>query len=306
MLNLNDLYLFVQIVDHQGFSSASRQLGIPKATLSKRVAALENNLGVRLIQRTSRRFTVTDIGNDFYRHAAAMIIEAEAAENVVRGRLAEPNGRVRISASVPTAQLLLVPHLSEIALRYPKLRIELEVTDRFVDIVQEGFDLVVRDHFAKLPDSELIQRQLCTEPICLIASEHYLARYGRPHSPHELANHHGLLTSAADTCWLLGNTAGERIKISPHPRFVSNETTTLLDAASKGLGIVCLPLSCCSKELSAQIVVRVLPEWNAGMVTTTLLMPHRRGLLPSVRAVADFLVERFNSTSDPFVLREES
>lgn len=298
MLNLNDLYLFVQVVDHQGFSNASRQLGTPKTTLSKRVAALENDLEVRLIQRTSRRFTVTDIGKDFYRHAAAMIIEAEAAENVVRGRLAEPSGRVRISASVPTAQLLLVPHLSEIALRYPKLRIELEVTDRFVDIVQEGFDLVLRDHFAKLPDSELIQRQLCTEPISLVASRGYLEQFGYPQTPHELFNHQGLLTAATETCWQLENAAGEKIKVSPQPRFTSNEISTLIDAASKNLGITCLPLSCCSKELSAQTLVHLLPEWNAGIVTTTLLMPHRRGLLPSVRALADFLVERFNGASN--------
>lgn len=297
MLNLNDLYLFVQAVDYQGFSNASRQLGIPKATLSKRVAALEDDLGVRLIQRTSRCFTITEAGKDFYRHAAAMIVEAEAAENSVRGRLAEPCGRVRISASVPTAQISLVPHLSEIALVYPKLLIELEVTDRFVDVIQEGFDLVIRDHFSKLPDSELIQRHLCIDPVCLVASADYIAQFGIPGSPHELANHQGLLTSPSETSWLLANAAGEKIDVTPKPRFISNETTTLLDAARKGLGITCLPLSLCNKELAAQELVQVLPEWNAGIVTTTLLMPHRRGQLPSVRAVADFLVERFNNNT---------
>src|SRR5690606_4340171 len=152
-------------------------------------------LGVRLIQRSSRSFVVTDTGRDFYRHAAAMLIEAEAAENIVRGRLAEPSGPVRITASVPTAQLVLAKLLPELAHKYPKLRVELEASDRFVDVIQEGFDIVVRDHFSPLPDSELVQRRIGSDPVCLVAAEAYLEQHGRLVHPEDLTAHYGLLTS---------------------------------------------------------------------------------------------------------------
>ena len=151
MLNLNDLFYFVQIVEHGGLAPAGRALGIPKSTLSKRLLELERDTGTRLIQRTSRSFAVTEIGQDLYRHAAAMMIEAEAAENVIKGRLAEPSGTVRITAAIPTAQNMLADLLPRLAHAYPKVRIVLHATDRFVDIVQEGFDIALRAHRLPLP-----------------------------------------------------------------------------------------------------------------------------------------------------------
>jgi DNA-binding transcriptional LysR family regulator len=292
MLNLNDLYFFVQVVDHQGFAPASRRLGIPKSTLSKRVAELERELGLRLIHRTSRSFVVTDTGRDFYRHAAAALVEAEAAESVVKGRLAEPSGTVRIAASVPTAQIWLSRLLPELGLALPGIRVELDVTDRFVDIVQEGFDIALRDHFAPLPDSELVQRRIVSQPIWLVASCGYLERSGLPTSPGQLAEHDGLLASALASTWRLRNEAGESLEVTPRPRFVANESVVLLGAATAGLGIACLPVKMCEQELGTKVLVRVLPGWVCGEVTTTLLTPHRRGQLPAVRAIADFLVER--------------
>ncbi len=174
MRNLNHFIVFAHVVDHKGFAPAARALNVPKSTLSKRVAELEKTLGVRLINRTSRRFTVTEIGEDFYRHASAMLIEAEAAEAIVKGRLAEPSGTVRITASVPTAQMMLAGLLPPLALTYPKMRVMLHATDRFVDVVQEGFDIAVRDHFAPLPDSGMVQRRVATDAIWLVAAPAYL------------------------------------------------------------------------------------------------------------------------------------
>ncbi|WP_338763605.1 LysR substrate-binding domain-containing protein [Massilia sp. METH4] len=284
-LNLNDLHYFVRVIDHGGFAAASRRLGIPKSTLAKRVSELERMLDVRLIQRSSRRFTVTEVGQEFYRHAAAMVIEAEAAEDVVQGRLAEPSGIVRITASIPTAQTVLRAPLVQLARDYPRLRVSLHATDRFVDIVQEGFDIAVRDHFAPLPDSNLVQRRIATDPVFLVAAPAYLAARGVPAHPRDLDSHDGAMVSAAP--WTLEAGHGEHYEARPSPVLYADESTVLLDAAGAGLGIACLPRRLCIDALSAGSVVRVLDGWTAGHVTTTLLLPSRRGQLPSVRVVAD-------------------
>ncbi|QQE09315.1 LysR family transcriptional regulator [Cupriavidus sp. ISTL7] len=293
MLNLNDLSLFVAAVEHGGFASASRQLGIPKSTLSKRVAELEQRLGARLIHRSSRSFTLTDVGRAFHEHARAALIEAEAAHDVVRQRAAEPSGTVRLTTSVPVAQQTLARRLPELALAYPKLHIQLDVSDRFVDVAQEGYDLAIRSHFAPLPDSELVQRLLSTEPIILVASPRYLAAAADPPStPEALAGHDGLLTRPMATSWRLKRD-DHTLTVTPRPRMTANESTALLAAATAGLGIACLPLSVCRSALQRGDIARVLPDWTAGHVMTSVVMPHRRGQLPAVRAVVDFLANCF-------------
>lgn len=292
MLNLNDLAMFVAAVDHNGFAAASRRLGIPKSTLSKRVAALEDELAARLIHRTSRNFVLTDIGRDFYEHAQASIIEAEAAEAVVRQRQAEPSGRVRMTASVPVAQLYLADCLPELAKRHPKLQLQLHVSDRFVDLNQEAFDIAIRSHFAPLPDSGLVQRQLMVEPIILVASSAYLEAQGVPQSPADLQEHAGLMANRNTTSWMLFN-ATSSMQASPRVAMIADETTALAGAAAAGMGIACLPELMCRDLIASAKLERVLPDWNAGSVTTTLVMPHRRGQLPGVRAAVGFLVERF-------------
>lgn len=290
MRNLNDFIVFVHVVDHKGFAPAARALNVPKSTLSKRVAELEKTLGVRLINRTSRRFTVTEIGEDFYRHASAMLIEAEAAEAIVKGRLAEPSGTVRITASVPTAQMMLAGLLPPLAKTYPKMKVMLHATDRFVDVVQEGFDIAVRDHFAPLPDSGMVQRRVATDAILLVAAPAYLERSGHPREPSDLSRHDGLLASLSAEGWTMRNDAGVVVRARPMPRFLADESNVLLEAAVSGLGITALPRKICRAAIEAGSLVRVLADWEAGNVTTTLLMPHRRGQLPSVRAVVDFIV----------------
>lgn len=289
MLNLNDLVLFAAAVEHGGFAAASRRLGVPKSTISKRVAELEDTLSARLIHRTSRSFTLTDLGRDFYEHARAALIETEAAEAVVRRRQAEPSGTVRITASVPTAQRHLAPHLPALSRAYPRLRVQVDVTDRFVDLVQEGVDIAVRDHFAPLPDSGLVQRPLRTDRILLVAAPEYLDQAGALDTPDDLAHHDGLLTGASATTWRLLGPDARTHSVAPLPRMVANEGALLIGAAIAGLGVVCLPESACRDAIADGRLRRVLPQWDAGSVTTTLVMPHRRGQLPAVRATVDFL-----------------
>lgn len=290
-LNLNDLQVFVQVVDHGGFTAASRALGLPKQTLSKRVAELERRAGVRLIHRTTRSFTVTELGQELYRHAAAMLVEAEAAENIILGRLAEPSGTVRITASVPTAQQSLATLLPRIAKAYPKIRIVLHATDGFVDIVQEGYDIAIRDHLRSLPDSGLVQRRIRTETFWLVASPDYFDDRELPGIPDDINAMDGLFTTPNDRNWTLSNS-GENAVVTPQPRYYANEGAGLLEGAIAGLGIACLPGSMCRAAIADQALIRILPDWSAGEITTTLLMPHRRGQLPSVRVVADLTIEQ--------------
>lgn len=289
-LDLNDVAAFVRVIAHGGFAAAGRALGTPKSTLSKRIADLERSLGVRLIERSSRRFVVTNVGQDFHRHAAAMLIEAEAAQSVVAERVAEPSGFVRLTASVPTVQLSLAPLLPKLARTWPKIKLVVNATDRFVDLVREGFDIGLRDHFTPLADSDLVRRPLAFSPNVLVASPAYLRRHGTPREPAELAQHHGLLVDPDDPVWRLEGSGQQRVEVTPVPRFFANESVLLLEAARAGLGIASLPASLCASREQKRALARVLPRWNAGGVSTTLLMPARRARLSAVRVVADYLI----------------
>jgi DNA-binding transcriptional LysR family regulator len=294
-MNLNDLQFFVQAVENGSFAAAARRIGVPKSTVSKRVGELEARLGARLIHRTSRSFSLTDLGRDFFEHARASIIEAENAENIVRTRLGEPSGRVRLTTSVPTAQFTLAPHLGALAERYPKLLLSLHVTDRFVDIVQEGFDIAIRSHQQPLPDSALVQRRLAVHDFFLVASPAYVERFGAPMRPDELADHRVVVAGPAETSWRLHAADGSTKDVAVKPVMAADEPFVLLRAAASAIGITALPTSVCRPAIEDGTLVHVLPDWPAGQITTTILVPHRRGQLPSVRAVVNFLIERANA-----------
>ena len=294
-MNLNDLRFLEQAVDCGGFAPAARRFGAPKSTISKRVAALEAALGVRLIERNTRNFRLTKVGQDFYQHARMALMEVESARQVVQQRLAEPSGTVRLTAAVPVVQFQLAQHLPSLATAYPKLQLQVHATDRFVDLVKEGFDIAVRSHFSRLADSGLVQRTLATESVVLVASPGYVQSRGEPRTPAQLSSHAGLLVSADATSWRLSKPGAATSTVSPQARMVADEPVTLLQAAAAELGIAPLPYGLCARPLAAGELVRILPRWIAGQVTTTALVPHRRSLLPSVRAVLRFLEGRVGS-----------
>lgn len=291
-MNLNDLQFFVQAVENGSFAAAARRLGVPKSTVSKRVGELEAQLGARLIHRTSRSFSLTELGRDFFEHARASVIEAENAENIVRTRLGEPSGTVRLTTSVPTAQFTLAPHLDALSKRYPKLLLSLHVTDRFVDIVQDGFDIAIRSHQHPLPDSALVQRRMAVHDFFVVAAPSYLDRHGPPDRPENLSLHRAIVSGPTETSWRLRGSRGETLDVPVSPVMAADEPFVLLKAAAAGIGITVLPTSVCRPAIEEGMLVRILPEWTAGQITTTILIPHRRGQLPSVRAVVDFLIER--------------
>jgi DNA-binding transcriptional LysR family regulator len=192
VLDLNDFFYFVQVVDRGGFTAASRTLRVPKSTLSHRIQQLETSLGVRLLNRTSRRFGMTDAGAEFYRHAVAMLREAEVAETAIRHRLHEPTGTVRFTAAVATLQFAMRDITSDFLVRYPKVNVVAHATDQNVDIVGENYDVAIRAHTDPLPDSTLVQRTLTPAPWFLFAGSAYLDAKEALRTPQDLQNHPSL------------------------------------------------------------------------------------------------------------------
>jgi DNA-binding transcriptional LysR family regulator len=292
MQDLNDLYLFARIVDHRGFTAASRALGIPKSRLSRRVAALEDRLGVRLIQRSTRRFAVTEIGRQYHQRCQAMLAEAEAAQAVIDHVQGEPSGLIRITAPAKIAETVLGPLLPRFLAEHPQVEIVLRVTGRPVDLIEEGIDLALRVRSAPHEDSDLVIRSLGRARVVLVASPHLLARHGTPASPEELARLPGLDMERSDGrhLWRLDDPAsGAATPVAFRPRLVTDEMLVLKQAAIAGTGVVMLPYSFCRDEIDAGDLATVLPAWRLPEGELQAVFASRRGLVPAVRKLIDYL-----------------
>lgn len=237
-----------------------------------------------MIQRTTRRFAVTDAGKDFHRHAAAALVEAEAAKDAVKRRLSEPRGLVRIAASMATVQMALADLLPELARRHPKIQVGLVTTSRYTDLVQEGIDVAVRAHRGLLPDSDYVLRRLGYSPNYLVASPEYLAANGNPTHPEELVDHLGVVPDISSNAltWSLQDAGGGVVAVQPKPKLFADDPYMIVKAALSGMAMANLLHWLAWPHIEGGRLVRVLPEWDAGGARTTLLMPHRRGQLPFV------------------------
>jgi DNA-binding transcriptional LysR family regulator len=296
VLDLNDFFYFVQVVDRGGFTAAGRTLRIPKSTLSHRIQQLETSLGVRLLNRTSRRFAMTDAGEEFYRHAVVMLGEAELAETAIRHRLREPTGTVRCTAAVATMQFAMRDIVADFLVRYPRVNVVAHATDRNVAIVGENYDVAIRSHTDPLPDSSLVQRSLTPAPWFLFAGSAYLDANETPHTPQDLRSHPSLfmMRTGVAPVWRLRHASKAKEVVMPlAPRLLSDDMIGLKRAAIAGLGIVALPGYVCRDEVRSGTLRRVLPTWLAGDSTITALIPYRQGLLPSVRVFLDHLAAEF-------------
>jgi len=290
MLDLKDVYLFVQVVDRGGFTSAGEMLRLPKSTLSHRVKELETFLGVRLINRTSRQFAVTEAGAEFYQYAVAMLRSAEVAEEAMRQRLTEPSGIIRVTVAAEIAEFALRHVLPTFLSTHPKVRIVETATDRVVDVVGEGFDLAIRGHTGQLQDSNLVQRPLAKAPWFLFAGAEYLERMSQPQNPEALASHTMIgLVSKPPQQWHLQGPDNRVVTVPIEPRFQSNSLISLKEAACANIGVAALPGYICQAELKAGVLRQILPEWIAADARITALIPYRTGLLPAVRAMVDYL-----------------
>lgn len=293
--DLNDLYYFVQVVDHGGFAPAGRALGEPKSKLSRRIATLEDGLGVRLIQRSTRKFSVTETGQVYYGHCRAMLIEAEAAQAAIESLSAQPRGTIRIAC--PLA--LLSAHVNSMLVDYmglhPQVNIHLEATNRRVDVIAEGFDVALRVRLPPLQDSDLVLRVLAPSGQCLVASPSLMATRRPPSSPADLIDFPSLDLGVpqSDHVWHLFGPDGAEARIPHQPRLVSRGMDSLLEAAVAGLGVVQLPTMVMREAIGGGRLVRVLPDWAPRPYQVHAVFPSRRGLLPSVRSLLDHLALRF-------------
>lgn len=298
MRDLNDLSLYASVVANGGFSAASRALNTPKSRLSRRVAALEEQLGVRLVERTTRRFKVTEIGQDVYRHARAALCEAEAVNEVVSRQKAEPQGLVRISCPLGVDRVLgsVMPGFLE---RHPKLRVHVFVSDRRVDLIEEGVDVAIRVRDKLDTDADLQVKILGPTVAELVASAAYVAANGAPKTPHDLPSFAILAHTDRPGVgrWAFQNAAGERVEINHEPRMSVNSWAMIRQGAIAGLGIALLPEYLSRVGLESGQLVRILPDWAVPQGILHLVFTSRRGLLPGVRAVIDFVAEAMNPRS---------
>ncbi|MGH8184491.1 MAG: LysR substrate-binding domain-containing protein [Rhodanobacteraceae bacterium] len=293
--DLNDFFFFAAVVEHGGFSAAGRALGVPKSRLSKRVSLLEEGLGVRLLQRTTRRFVVTEAGERFYRHCSAMLDEARSATEAVTELGGEPRGLVRMSCPVSLTQSLLAPALPEFLRRYPQVQLRVLSNDRRVDVIGEGYDVAVRVRDKLDADVELVARSFGPKRVVLVASPAFLAEHGEPKSPQQLSTLPvlSLWEHEGDQTWELYDHACARTTVPVQPRLISGEFGLLIEAALQGVGVAWVPEQACIDDLRSGKLRVVLPEWGLPQGILHIVYPSRRGMLPAVRALVEFLVEVF-------------
>lgn len=293
MNDLNDLYYFAMVVEHSGFAAAERALGIPKSRLSRRISQLETDLGARLLQRSTRRFAVTDVGQSVYRHAQAMLAEAGAAREVVDRLSAEPRGNVRVSVPVSVAQELMPRLLPDFMARFPKVRVQLHVSNRRVDVINESFDVAIRVRSKLDEDGSLVYRSFGQIQELLVASPKYLDRAGRPTMPEQLAEHTTLSMSEDDARqrWDLHDNSGEVRRVELKPRISGFDFPMLMAMARQGLGVTLLPETTCADAVRKGELEVVLPAWRLPMGICHAVFASRRGLLPAVRMFIDHLAD---------------
>ncbi len=293
MQDLNDLYYFVQVVDQRGFAPAGRHLGTPKSKLSRRIAQLEERLGVRLLQRSTRQFKVTEVGQRYYEHCKAMLLEAEAAQEMIDASRAEPRGNLHLSCPITLLHAHVGDMLATFMQRYPLVNLQLDATNRRVDVVAEGLDLALRVRPPPLEDSDLAMRILSDRGQCLVASPGLLQQLGSPSQAADLAYYPSLVTSAEQHQWQLFGPQGQEVHIAHQPRLITSDMSSLRSAALAGIGVAQLPRLMLREHVAKGELVRLLPGWEPRREIIHAVFPSRRGLLPSVRLLIDYLAAEF-------------
>lgn len=291
MQDLNDMLFFAEVAERGSFAEAGRALGLPKSRLSRRVAELEQQLGVRLLHRSTRKLSLTEVGALYLRHCLAMRSEALAAGEVVQRLSAAPRGTVRVTCPTTLAQSVVGDLVPAFLLAHPQVRIEMEVTNRVVDPVDEGVDVALRVRQRLQDSGSLVVKRLGLSLGLLVASPALLARQGRPATPAELVQLDSVAMSVQDgraSVELRG--PDQAVHDWQHqPRYVADDLETLLRAALAGVGVALLPDYMCRPALDAGRLVQLLPGWSPPEGIVHAVFASRRGLVPAVRVFLDHL-----------------
>ncbi len=287
-IDLNEMAIFTRVIQEGSFTAAARRLGMPKSTVSRKVSALEERVGARLVQRTTRRIGLTDAGRVYFGYCQRIVAEADAAERAL-GQLQEsPRGLLRITA--PNSFAPLGPIVCDFLLRHPEVRLEMMCTDRPVDLVAEGFDLAIRT--GRLDDSTLVTRALGIVRWVVVASPAYCKKYGTPRTPADLSRHATLAfaVGSTPTTWQLRSDE-KRVDVRLAPRAMIGDFRILMDAVRAGLGVAWTPESAIAADLREGRLKRVLPDWRSEDVPFQVVYPTARHLSPKVVAFVDALTK---------------
>ncbi|MFW5876434.1 MAG: LysR family transcriptional regulator [Myxococcota bacterium] len=294
---LTSMAVFARVVEARSFSEAARRLGLSKSAVSKRIARLEDDLGAPLLVRTTRRIALTEAGSAFYEHCARIVSAAQEARSQITDAGSEPRGSLRVNVPVTLGEMYLAPVLPRFAARYPDVHVEVTTDDGFVNVVDEGYDVVVR--VAALEDSSLIARKLASDRRVVCGSPDYLRLMGTPTHPHDLLQHNCLRYAHMTVRdeWQFQGPEG-RLSVSARGTFKANNGLLLKEAALQGLGLIVGPRFMVSEELARGRLVTVLDDYAGPEHGVYAMYAQRRHVSPKVRVFVDFLVAAFRELGD--------
>ena len=294
-LNYNHLYYFWMTQKKGSVTQAAEALFLTPQTVTGQIKLLEQRLGVRLLQRSTRRFSVTEVGQDFYVHCKAMLAEAEAATDAVALSRSEPRGVVRFTCPVALLQARIGAMVADFLVQCPRVTVHVRPFNRPVDVIADGYDFAIRVRPLPLEDSDLVLKKLATRKQCLVASPMLLEQWGTPSVPADLARMPSLALgpAAQEHVWQLEGLEGAQAAIRHEPRLITDDMNTLRTAAVAGVGVTCLPQMMVDAEIRAGRLITLLPEWAPPPHLIHAVLPSKRFVLPSVRALVDYLAERF-------------
>lgn len=287
--------VFARVVSARSFTAAAGLLGLSKSVVSARVSALEERLGVRLLHRTTRRLSLTDEGARLYEKCAQLIAAADEAYGLLASAKAEPEGLVRVTAPVGFGLLQMPAVLKGLSARYPRLIVELSLSEHRVDLVESGFDVAIRVA-DRLDDSALVARLLTKEGAVVCAAPAYVERYGLPASPHDLSSHNCIRLAPLRPEWQM-RVGKKLVQIPISGSLVTDNIAFLREATLLGLGIARMPMSVVAQDLESGRLINVFGEKNPDEARVFVMHPYRRHIPTKVRAFVDFLVEHFRAAA---------
>ena len=293
--DLNDLYFFARVVDCGSYTAAAETLGMQTSKLSRRIGALEKELGVRLLNRTTRKLSLTEAGQTLHRHCIALIAEAQEARDAINQTLSAPRGLVRLSCPTGLLQGGVADILARYLAAYPEVRVALEATNRRVDVVDEGIDIAIRVRLPPLDDSDLAMRSFGPSDMILVGSPALVAEYGEPKVLTDIARIPTLSTGTLgrEHTWHFVDAESRPVELAHNPRLSANDFYSVRRAALRGLGVARLPALLAREDLSSGALVRLLPLLSSQSGVVHAVFPSRRGMVPAVRLLLDTLSEGF-------------